>query len=60
MSGTLLNLFRNIPPSIALALAQTEKHEKAQREKLRKQLGISELEAALHIARQIRDDRRNG
>ena len=60
ISGTLLNLFRNIPPSIALALAQTEKHEIAARQNIRKQYGITELDAAKKIANQIRQDRLNG
>ncbi len=57
ISGKLLNLFRNIPPPIALALAQTEKHEKAARARLCEELGVTELEAAEHIAEQIRNSR---
>ena len=57
VSGKLLNLFRNIPPPIALALAQTEKHEKAARARICKERGVTELEAAEHIADQIRKSR---
>lgn len=57
ISNGLLNLFRNIPPSIALALAQTEKHEKAARDQLRERQGLSHLQAAHRIARQIRRER---
>ncbi len=46
-------LFRNIPPRLALALAMTEKHEKAQRKQLMKQHGITEVEAAKLIANQM-------
>ena len=57
LSGRLLNLFRNVPPAIALALAQTEKHEKAQRQRLCEKHGMSDLEAARHIAAEIRAQR---
>ena len=40
LSSSLLNLFRNIPPPIALALAQTEKDEKAERDRLCRKHGI--------------------
>ena len=57
LSSGLMNLFRNIPPAIALALAQTEKHEKAARDQLREEFGLSELEAAQRIADRIRRER---
>lgn len=57
LSSGLMNLFRNIPPAIALALAQTEKHEKAARDRLRENHGLSELEAAHRIAEKIRRER---
>ena len=57
MSGYLLNLFRSVPPAIALALAQTEKHEKAARARLQHEHGITEIEAAKMIAKQIRESR---
>ena len=43
-------LFRNVPPRLSLALAMTEKHEKAERRQLMEQYGISEIEAAKKIA----------
>ena len=43
-------LFRNVPPPISLALAMTEKDEKAQRAELMKQHNCSELEAAHRVA----------
>ncbi len=46
-------LARNVPPSLMLALAQTEKHEKATRNALMREHGCSELEAALKVAEQI-------
>jgi len=46
-------LFRNVPPALALALAMTEKHEKAQRAEIMRQRGCSELEAAYHVAELI-------
>ncbi|MDX5297863.1 MAG: conjugative transfer ATPase, partial [Gammaproteobacteria bacterium] len=52
-------LFRNVVPPIALALAMTENEEKAERGRLMKQFGISELEAAERIAAQIEQARRD-
>ncbi|MFV0277013.1 MAG: conjugative transfer ATPase [Parahaliea sp.] len=49
---------RNVPPSLMLALAQTEKHEKARRNELMQEHGISELEAAIAVAAEI--DRARG
>lgn len=46
-------LFRNIPPRLALALAMTEKHEKAERRTLMREYGISEIEAAKVIAERM-------
>lgn len=46
-------LFRNVPPRLSLALAMTEKHEKAERKQLMDQYGISELEAAKRIAGEV-------
>jgi len=57
ISGRLLNLFRSVPPALALALAQTEKHEKSQRHQLMEEHNLDELEAAEHIAQQIRQQR---
>ena len=56
--GVLINatgqwLFRNVPPSLPLALAQTEGHEKARRRRLMDEHGCTELEAAYLVAQQI-------
>ncbi len=53
LSRALKALFRNVPPPIALALAMTEKDEKAERAALMKQQGCTELEAALKVAERI-------
>ena len=45
------SLFRNVPPALSLALAMTEKHEKAERQSIMQRLGCSEYEAACHVAR---------
>jgi hypothetical protein len=53
-------LFRNVPPPLSLALAMTEKHEKAERAAIMREMNCSELEAvyvvAERIARKKRDD----
>lgn len=46
-------LFRNVVPSLCLALAQTEKHEKAARARIMKKRGCTELEAAFEVAKII-------
>ena len=51
-------LFRAVPPSLYLALAQTEPEEKAERHQLMQEYGVSELDAALKIAEAI--DRARG
>lgn len=51
-------LFRVVPPGLYLALGMTEKHEKAERAQLMREQGISELEAAIMVARNI--DRQRG
>lgn len=53
LSSKVKALFRNVPPRLSLALAMTEKHEKAQRAKLMEQYQISELEAAKMIAEDL-------
>ncbi len=53
LSDKLDCLFRNVPPPIAFALAQTEKDEKANRLNLMKQHNCTELEAVYKIAQQI-------
>ncbi len=46
-------LFRAVPPSLYLALGMTEKEEKAARRELMIKHGISELEAAKRVAREL-------
>lgn len=46
-------LFRNVPPRPALALAMTEKVEKAERRVLMEQYACTEVEAAMKIAVQL-------
>lgn len=53
MSKKLLALFRNVPPSIALSLGQTEKHEKARRRQLMRLHRCDALTAAELIAAEI-------
>lgn len=57
LSRSMELLFRAVPPSLHLALAQTEPEEKAERYQLMQQYGISELDAALRIAEAIDRDR---
>jgi conjugative transfer ATPase len=58
LSKSMEVLFRAVPPSLYLALAQTEPEEKAERYQLMQQFGISELEAAFKVAERI--DRARG
>ena len=58
LSTSVEALFRNVPPSLSLALAMTEKDEKVQRRKLMDEFGISEVEAAIRVARDL--DRQRG
>lgn len=53
-------LFRNVPPALALALAQTEKDEKAARAAIMRREGCTEVEAAIHIAAAIERQRAGG
>lgn len=46
-------LFRAVPPSLYLALAMTEQHEKAERAKYMRQFGITEVEAAEHVGNML-------
>ena len=57
LSDNLEALFRNVPPPLSLALAMTEKHEKAERAAIMKQLQCSELEAVYHVAKRIAQQR---
>jgi conjugative transfer ATPase len=58
LSKSMEVLFRAVPPSLYLALAQTEPEEKAERYQLMQQHGIDELAAAFKIAERI--DRARG
>jgi len=53
ISDSVNGLFRNVPPPLALALAMTEKNEKAARQKLMDKHNCTELDAAFMIAKQI-------
>jgi conjugative transfer ATPase len=53
LSKSMEVLFRAVPPSLYLALAQTEPEEKAERYQLMQQYGIGELEAAMTVAERI-------
>ncbi|NIB44053.1 conjugative transfer ATPase [Pseudomaricurvus alkylphenolicus] len=50
-------LFRNVPPPLSLALAMTEKHEKAERAAIMRERNCTELDAVYEIARRIADAR---
>ena len=53
LAGTVETLFRCVPPSVVLALVQTERHEKARRAALMEEHGITEVEAAYRVAEEI-------
>ncbi|MEW8015094.1 MAG: conjugative transfer ATPase [Candidatus Sedimenticola endophacoides] len=57
LTDAMAALFRNVPPAIALALAQTEQHEKAARAELMAHHDCSEVEAALMVAERIDAER---
>lgn len=46
-------LFRNVPPRLSLALAMTEQHEKAERQKIMREFHCNEVEAAIRIANAV-------
>ena len=46
-------LFRNVPPALALALAQTEKDERAERAAIMQETGCTELDAVYQVAERI-------
>jgi conjugative transfer ATPase len=58
LSRSMEVLFRAVPPSLYLALAQTEPEEKAERYRLMQESGIGELDAAIRVAERI--DRARG
>lgn len=53
LSDNLEALFRSVPPPLALALAMTEKHEKAERAHIMRERGCTELEAVHIVADRI-------
>ncbi len=53
LSDNLEALFRSVPPPLSLALAMTEKHEKAERAEIARERGCSELEAVRVVAERI-------
>ncbi len=53
LAGSVETLFRCVPPSLVLALVQTEGHEKARRAELMAEHGCTEVEAAARIAGEI-------
>ena len=53
LADNLQALFRNVPPPLSLALAMTEKHEKAERAEIMRERGCSELEAVHVVAERI-------
>jgi len=57
LSDNLEALFRNVPPPLSLALAMTEKHEKAERGAIMRERNCSELEAVYVIAERIAANR---
>ncbi|MEW8552633.1 MAG: conjugative transfer ATPase [Candidatus Thiodiazotropha sp.] len=57
LSDNLEALFRNVPPPLSLALAMTEKYEKAERAAIMQEKGCNELGAAYRMAERIADRR---
>ena len=57
LSDNLEALFRNVPPPLSLALAMTEKHEKAERSAIMQEQGCTELEAVYAVAERIAQKR---
>jgi conjugative transfer ATPase len=53
LADILEALFRSVPPPLTLALAMTEKHEKAERAEIMRERCCSELEAAHVVADRI-------
>jgi len=53
LSENMEALFRNVPPSLFLSLAGTEKDEKTERAQHMKNFGISEVEAAEYVGAMI-------
>ncbi len=57
LSDNLEALFRNVPPPLSLALAMTEKHEKAERAAIMREQNCTELEAVYAVAERIAENR---
>lgn len=57
LSENMEALFRNVPPSLFLSLAGTEKDEKAERAHFMKKFGITEVEAAEYVGEMTDFDR---
>jgi len=57
LADNLEALFRNVPPPQSLALAMTEKHEKAERADIVRERNCSELDAVHVVARRIAAER---
>lgn len=57
LSDNLEALFRNVPPPLSLALAMTEKHEKAERAAIMRERNCSEIEAVYVIAERMAQNR---
>lgn len=57
LTDNLKLLFRNVPPALALALAMTEKDEKARRHELMREHGCTEIEAVHYVAEEISRNR---
>jgi conjugative transfer ATPase len=53
LSENMEALFRNVPPSLYLSLAGTEKDEKTERAKYMRKFGITEVEAAEYVGKMI-------
>ncbi|MDZ7752995.1 MAG: conjugative transfer ATPase [Gammaproteobacteria bacterium] len=53
LADNLEALFRNVPPPLSLALAMTEKHEKAERAEIMRERRCTELEAVHVVAERI-------
>ena len=53
LSDNVEALFRNVPPPLSLALAMTEKQEKAQRAEIMESRGCTELEAVHVVANEL-------
>jgi len=59
LANAVQTLFRNVPPALPLALAQTEKEEKARRQKIMNEQGCTEVQAAYKVAEQIAASRKS-